>query len=118
MGLAWRLPPEPAFEDFFLFLPRKQIEVSSTNQRTTLQHAERALEKSTCNTSEAHEYLNAHLVQLHQNMADLQVIDAQLFPSTSHWMPSATEDLLPTPLLDALEELHTAYNAVLQRLEV
>ena len=117
MGLAWWLPPEPTFEDFFLFLPRKQFQVPSTNQRTTLQHAERALEKSACNTSEAHEYLNAHLVQLHQNMADLQVIDAQLFPATSHWMPSATEDLLPTPLLDALEELHSAYNALLQRLE-
>jgi len=118
MGLAWWLPPEPTFEDFFLFLPRKQIQASSTNHRTALQHAERALEKTNCNTSEAHEYLNAHLVLLHQNMADLQVIDAQLFPATSHWMASATEDLLPTPLLDGLEELHATYNALLQRLEV
>ena len=117
MGLAWWLPPEPTFEDFFLFLPRKKLMSPSDSQRTVLQHAERALEKSACNTSEAHEYLNAHLVQHHQNMADLQVIDSQLFPATSHWMPSSTEDLLPTPLLEGLEELHAIYNALLQRLE-
>lgn len=117
MGLAWYLPPEPTFEDFFLFLPRKKFISPSNNQRTILQHTERELEKSNCNTSEAHEYLNAHLVQLHQNMADLQVIDSQLFPATSHWMPSSTQDLLPTPLLEGLNELHAIYNALLQRLE-
>ena len=117
MGLAWWLPPEPTFEDFFLFLPRKKISGSSSSQRINIQDSERALKKPTCNTSDAHEYLNAHLIQLQQNMADLQVIEEQLFPVTSHWMPSTTEDLLPTPLLEGLEELHATYKTLLERLE-
>jgi hypothetical protein len=117
MGLAWRLPPEPTFEDFFLFLPRKHIASATNGQLATIQRSERALQLSTCNTSEAHELLNAHLAQLHQGMADLQLIEEQMFPKHSHWMASATEDLLPPSLLEALEELHATYKALLQRLE-
>ena len=61
MGLAWRLPPEPTFEDFFLFLPRKKIDSPHSSQIATIERSERALQKSNCNTSEAHDLLNAHL---------------------------------------------------------
>lgn len=117
MGLAWRLPPEPTFEDFFLFLPRKKIDSPHSSQIATIERSERALQKSKCNTSEAHDLLNAHLTQLHQAMADLQLIDEQMFPKHSHWMPRSTEDLLPPSLLEALEQLHATYKALLQRLE-
>ena len=82
MGLAWRLPPEPTFEDFFLFLPKEKIDSPHSSQIATIERSERALQKSNCNTSEAHDLLNAHLTQLHQAMADLQLIDEQMFPET------------------------------------
>jgi hypothetical protein len=117
LGLAWWLPKEPTFEDFFLFLPRQTIKTTKEPLEGQIQQSERSLEKPEATISEAHDLLSIRIEELKQSMADLQLLISQLFPSGAVWRSYPTEDLMPQAFLQHLESLHEAYMTLLQRLE-
>ena len=117
MGLAWRLPKEPTFEDFFLFLPRQTVQTTEEPLQGRVQQMERSLQKPEATVAEAHDLLTTRIEELKQAMADLQLLISQLFPRGAVWRSYPTEDLLPQPLLQHLEALYDAYTTLLQRLE-
>ena len=117
MGLAWWLPPEPTYEDFFLFLPRKKIGPVFDDFRAAIKLSERRLNRSNADVSDISDLLSARLQCLQQEMADLQTIQQQLFPKNSFWIPAQTKECLPSLFLESLENLYGAYRELLQRLE-
>lgn len=116
MGLAWWHPPEPTFEDFFLFLPRKKIVPFFDDFRETIKNCERRLSHSNADVSDFHDLIRARLQGLQQEMADLQTIQEQLFPKNSIWIPIQTNACLPPSFLESLKHLYDAYHELLHRL--
>jgi hypothetical protein len=117
LGLAWWLPKEPTFEDFFLFLPRQAVQTTKVSLHGEVQRLERSLQKSEAIVAEAHDLLSVRIEELKQSMADLQLLISQLFPNSAVWRSYPTEDLMPQAFLQHLESLHGAYMTLLQRLE-
>jgi|SaaInlStandDraft_1057018.scaffolds.fasta_scaffold137009_3 hypothetical protein len=118
MGLAWRLPKESTYVDFFQFLPRAKIHAEENGQQGEIDSIENKMNSTPAEASvhDIREFIIKKEEDKDLKMKDLQIVFKQLFEQHGEFSALSTEDSIDPKLLKSLEKLYDVRNLLLNRL--